>query len=360
MQLPPQARVQLQRGADDNTAEAARLLLEENNPSAARKHLEWAQLANEVIKSERKPPHTLYLAGGFALLCLSLVGLSWSISKDSNPILLDVEVESFSFTLRHDWLGESLEINADHLSVDNLRRVQAGGLGIDENFEFLEAEGSALALQQLQLIAGAEVEVRGTPQKLSLFARNSTVEGSLQVRHAWLKLAGEENFTEQDIHLSSNALPPEFVRFSGRAEDRWHVPVRLDVDVAGSWRLARMQVENLRFSREDPPTSGHILPTIRSGRLQLPEVGREVTLYEADTLELSGARSARLIIEGGEKYVRVQFQGEVDRIRAGPEGFVKDHTPAWLEYFYHHKQLAFFWSALVFLWGLLWKLRSFW
>jgi hypothetical protein len=360
MHLPPNARQQLQQGADDNTAEAARLLLEENNTAAARKHLEWAQLAGEVIKRERKPPHTLYLAGGFALLCLSLVGLSWSISKGDNPILLDLEVDSFSLHLPQAWHGDNLDITTQHLSVDNIERIQAGGLGIDAAFEFLEAEGPALALHQLHLAQGAEVEVRGTTRGFSLFIKNTTVEGSLQVHRAWIKLAGDNNLIEQDIHTPSNALPPEFIRFNGVSGGKWNVPVRLDAEIDTPWRLARMHTNHLNFSREEPPGSGQTFSTIRKGRLKLPEVGRDIELFEADILELSNVRSARLIIEGSDKFVRLQFQGEVDRIRAGPEGFVKDHTPAWLEYFYYHKQLAFFWSALVFLWGLLWKLRSFW
>jgi hypothetical protein len=355
MHLEHQSREQLKQGVDDNTAEAARLLLDENNIEAARKHLDWADMARDVLKSERRPPQSFYLAGIITLICLSLVGISWSLHKAANPVLLDLTTESVSLRLRAEWTGNNLEIPAKQLSLDNLQHIQAGSLGIDGAFEFIELAGRDIALDQLSLPAGAELELRTTAKGFTLTIHEATVSGSLSVRDAWLRLAGKETLLERDIQVPLADFPPEFIRFSATA-DQW--PVRIDIETDKPWHLARLNANDLHFNQID--TNGNVLSTVEKGLLKLPQVAQEIQLLEADLLQLGKPHSARLIVERAENNIRVQFQGEVDNLFAGPEGFVKNHTPTWLEYFYHHQQLAFFWSALVFLWGLLWKLRSFW
>lgn len=355
MHLEHQSREQLKQGVDDNTAEAARLLLDENNIDAARKHLDWADMARDVLKSEHRPPQSIYVAGIITLICLSLVGIAWSMHKSANPVLLDLETETVKLRLRAEWAGNNLDIPAEHLTLDNLQHVQAGSLGIDGTFEFIELAGREIALDQLSLPANAELELRTTPKGFTLTVLKATISGSLSVREAWLKLAGQDSLLERDIQAPMPDFPPEFIRFTAVA-DQW--PVRIDIETDKPWHLARLTAQDLHFNQTD--ANGNILSTLQKGGVKLPEVARDIDMLEADLLQFDNPRSARLIIERADKNIRVQFQGEVDKLLAGPEGFVKNHTPTWLEYFYHHQQLAFFWSALVFLWGLLWKLRNFW
>lgn len=81
---------------------------------------------------------------------------------------------------------------------------------------------------------------------------------------------------------------------------------------------------------------------------------------DGDQLIVSGVNSTLLEIASDELGFKIIFQGTIKEIKAGPSGFEQNLMPTWLEYLYHHEQLAFFWSVVVFLWGLFWGLRNFW
>ena len=81
---------------------------------------------------------------------------------------------------------------------------------------------------------------------------------------------------------------------------------------------------------------------------------------DGDQLIASGVHSTRFEIASDKHGFKIIFQGTVKEIKAGPSGFEQDLLPTWLEYLYHQEQLAFFWSVIVFLWGVFWGLRNFW
>ena len=56
--------------------------------------------------------------------------------------------------------------------------------------------------------------------------------------------------------------------------------------------------------------------------------------------------------------IELVFEGTVETLLLGPKGFEKNLSPSYLEYLYVRKPLAFFWGAVVFLWGLLWRVRK--
>jgi hypothetical protein len=56
--------------------------------------------------------------------------------------------------------------------------------------------------------------------------------------------------------------------------------------------------------------------------------------------------------------INIIFEGTARQIQVGPEGFERNLVPTYLQYFYHQQSLAFFWSTIGFLWGILWSIRK--
>lgn len=355
--MSPQTREQLRAHATSRFDDAARHLLEDDDTAAASDKLTQARLAEELLHDTRRPPKQLYVLGITTLVCLTLVGLAWSIHKPSNPLLLEVESESVGLRLGREWLSDSLGIRADKFMFDNLHNVQAGGPGIDGRYDYLEVTGPEAVLDRLQVPADARMELHGAPKGFSLSILGESVGGEIKVRDAHFTVTGSDGFVEYELSVPAQDFPPESIRFSGGGSAG--AEFRLNATGGTEWRLLRLNGMELDFNREDPPGSGRLVSSVLKGNLTFPQSGRKVELLEADTLQLQGVRSARLVLSYAQGRLKVEFQGEVDSIHGGPEGFVKNLTPTWLEYFYHHQQLAVFWSALVFLSGLLWKLRNF-
>jgi hypothetical protein len=71
-----------------------------------------------------------------------------------------------------------------------------------------------------------------------------------------------------------------------------------------------------------------------------------------------GGIDGRLIKISHGSDINLIYEGTVEQLLIGPKGYEKNLSPSYLEYFYVRKPLAFFWGAVVFLWGLLWRIRK--
>ena len=152
----------------------------------------------------------------------------------------------------------------------------------------------------------------------------------------------------------------ETIRFASEKIGKDGVPFSMHIATTADWRLPRARITEVAFTREDPPGSSEWLSTLSAGKGRFLEIGREFALREGDFLQLQGLDRAQIDIVRQDAFFRILLQGTVDRLEAGPEGLVNDLTPNLLEWLVNAKEVALSWTALLFLWGLAWKLRSFW
>jgi hypothetical protein len=115
--------------------------------------------------------------------------------------------------------------------------------------------------------------------------------------------------------------------------------------------------KEIGFLEESRPGSGHFGSVILSGNVKLPDTGKTENLGKWDHLILKGVQSRRIEFSNAENGIHVFFEGTVSKVLVGPQGFEKNLTPTYLEYIYHQQRLGFFWSVIVFLWGMLWSIR---
>jgi hypothetical protein len=118
-------------------------------------------------------------------------------------------------------------------------------------------------------------------------------------------------------------------------------------------------VQALSFFRENISEPGSVFfeSAISSGRINIHDVSGHETLNEGDRLIMEGVEGRLLKISHGSE-INLVFEGAVEKLLLGPKGFEKNLSPSFLEYLYVRKPLAFFWGAVVFLWGVLWRVRK--
>jgi hypothetical protein len=99
---------------------------------------------------------------------------------------------------------------------------------------------------------------------------------------------------------------------------------------------------------------------VKSGTVRLDDTSRAaLELREGDVLGMRPAESAVLDVRGAPSgVIHVNVNGAVSGIRVGRSTAGRELTPSYLEYLYNRKSLAFFWGAVVFLWGLIWSIRN--
>ena len=81
-------------------------------------------------------------------------------------------------------------------------------------------------------------------------------------------------------------------------------------------------------------------------------------LREGDFLSMRPAATAILDAKGAKGVIHMTVNGAVSALRVGDSATSTELAPSYLEYLYNKKSLAFFWSAIVFLWGLIWSVRN--
>ncbi len=190
---------------------------------------------------------------------------------------------------------------------------------------------------------------------IDLYFYDGLLQGQIDLQDAELGLVRKGR---PESHTISGPVP-ETLTF--KTPDEGGPRVRLRLQTSKDWRLDGLYVSGMAFERESPPGTGNVHSSILKGTIELPEVKRKETLLENDWLHLSKANSTRLhltFVAADKDRFNLFFQGRARSLSAGPEGFEQNLAPSLLTYLYHQKQLAIFWSGLVFIYGLLWSLRN--
>lgn len=339
--------------------DAARKLLEHNNVDGAGAQLKWVEISSKVLASTKHATMRKWSVL-IVFVCILLVGLAWTLRISFSHVALDVTTGNVVMTLRQDWTSD-YQFVVDHLIISNLSEVKAPGLNLtasvnaDEEAMWLELQGNGMRLNDLSLQASAAVEFSVDGNEILLFVKNSSVSGSIDIRRANMMVDLPDITEERSVQLSADD-PPETIEFTTAATGA--APVQLRFTTSQDWRLRGLHVQALGFVEEYPPGSGNFESVIRSGSVSVLETGVEAELQDTDYLTLKNAKSRRFELVKVEDGVKVVFEGGTSKILSGPQDFAKNLTPTWFEYIYHQQRLKVFWGAVLFLSGLLWRIRN--
>ena len=164
---------------------------------------------------------------------------------------------------------------------------------------------------------------------------------------------------ETSVNGSYQIDIPETVEFAVSRPQS--VPSQLTVHSPEPWSLGRPQATHLSFAREEIKGAGErwLTSGIKSGTARFDDTAWPVLeLREGDLLTMRPAQSAVLDARGAKGVIHMTVNGAVSGLRVGDSTTKTELAPSYLEYLYNKKSLAFFWSAIVFLWGLIWSVRN--
>lgn len=240
--------------------QAIRSLLIDDDVEVAKRHLAWAETAEHAVRAAapgaRQP---IYLTGIILLVCLSLVGLAWTLKTSNNAVKLDVRVDGVRFKLSDAWsVTDGLKVS----KVEGLRLSEAnipgfGGMPIRE-FLLTDVDGR---IRKLTISKGASVELEFRPDGIDLFIRGGMISGEILIASAEMLWVDPDGHKNRQKLTGVKGMPPEFLRFKGKNSGN-EIPIRIDLDTSESWKSTGLIVSGLEFSREDPPASGIWVSTV--------------------------------------------------------------------------------------------------
>jgi hypothetical protein len=217
--------------------------------------------------------------------------------------------------------------------------------------------GGNVDLQMLEVDKNASVEIYTDPDEVTIHAGRARLTGRITVTGK-VKVTAGPRAGETSVSDSYEIDIPETVEFAVTRPQS--VPSQLTVHSPGPWSLGRPQTTNLSFTREELKGAGErwLMSGIKSGTARFSDTAWPVLdLREGDLLTMRPTKSAVLDAKGDKGVIHMTVNGAVSGFRVG-DSTKTELAPSYLEYLYNKKSLAFFWSAIVFLWGLIWSVRN--
>ena len=339
---------------------ATRLLKNEDKREVA-VGLRNIEAYTQLLKAMKPNPfRVLTLALFVALVYLMIAGLLWYFRLPKVHVTFKVQSKAVTFQLKKPW-RPNRTYAVDKLRIERLSAVFAPALEIEIGNEsdeaWLEVDGSNVVLQKLDFGQNGFLELNPKRGRLEIFYRGSNLKGEVAVSGLSAVSAGKNLSKTGNLQVNKDFKVPESIRFI--AESRGMVPTLLKIYPQDEWTFQDIYVQTLSFFRENTSEPGSVFfeSAISSGKINIHDVSGHETLNEGDRLIVEGVEGRLLKISHGSE-INLVFEGAVEKLLIGPKGFEKNLSPSFLEYLYVRKPLAFFWGAVVFLWGVLWRVRK--
>jgi hypothetical protein len=301
------------------------------------------------------------LAVAVATLCVLVAGILWSSPIPHTNVSLAVDTESMRGEFARDWEFDRL-FQSSTMHFERLSTIEAPNLDLSIHETggdaWLKLEGGHLQLQSLQVREKSTWEAVSDVEQVSVFLGNGPIEGKVTVIGRVNVTAGPRD-GQKSVDKQFDVAIPETIIFG--AQDPHGVPAQLTVHSPLEWSLGKLPVSNLSFSMEQTTESADktITSGIHSGTLQFSDTSLPAThLFENELLAVHQSEKARIEVRSQKGLMHVTLNGLVRNVTIGDEQAHRVLGPSYLEYFYNRKSWAFFWGAIVFLWGVLWGIRK--
>jgi hypothetical protein len=346
---------------EEETRNTATRLLQDDDSEQVAVGLRSIETYTQLLKAMKPNPiREWMLALIVALACLIIAGLLWYVRLPKIHVSLRVQSDAATFQLKKPWRPPD-SYAVDKLRIERLNQVFAPALEMTiENASeeaWLEVEGTNVVLQKLDFGQDGRLELIPKNGRFEIFYRGSHFKGEVAVSGSSSISAGENLNRKGNLKITEDFKIPESIQFNTNSSGM--VPTLIKIYPQGELTFQDIYVQAMSFfhERTSEPGSKFFESAIHSGSISIHDVSVEETLQEGDRLMMAGVEGRlRKVSHGSE--IDLIFEGTVEKLLLGPKGLEKNLSPSYLEYFYVRKPLAFLWGAVVFLWGLLWRVRK--
>ncbi|MBI5193794.1 MAG: hypothetical protein HZA08_10190 [Nitrospirae bacterium] len=351
---------------DEEIRKAASDLLEKPGKDVS-ENLQRLDAYTKLLDAIPSPPSNEWIwALIIGILCLVVIGLLWSFRVSKTGVILKIKSEAVSLTLAKSFAADNTNLAIDR--IDRLMSIDGPHLPLnvkgDNNNLYIQLNEGNAYLNNLTFGENGVLaleSIRNYPS-IHIYFKGSELQGQFDVSNYPALLVWEEGSAKgKSIKKKYNGIgnEPETVQFNavGNIGVSTHFKAHSDTPLI----LHNLYVNGIMsFAKEVSAKPGEYLheSTISEGVLTLHDLdNKTINLNEGDLLYLEGidGRVVEIRIGSG---IDLSFVGDVKNVKIGPKDFERDIKPTYLEYMYYNYRLAFFWSAVTFLWGILWGIRK--
>jgi len=323
--------------------------LKNNRVEEAEKELKWIEASDKVREKSASWAARNKWSILIGLICIIFISIGLTFRIPSAKVTIELSARSATLHLVQPWQMAGLV--SDSFYIDHLRQLNAPGLDISiiqqEPF-YLSIEGKNIKLDTLSFSSGADITFNIIRDKLTLYVNNDSLFGNLDFNTG-------RAITPLFDTLINVSVDETFSFATGKAATE-----QLKMEFADTSQIAfrGFKAKNVGFSEETHPGSGVFESTVLGGTISIYETGKKTDLQIGDILKLGRLKCYRLDVLKQKDILKIHMQATTTILEAGPEFYIENLKPTFLEYIYYQQTLAFIFSSALFLWGLLWSLKN--
>jgi hypothetical protein len=346
---------------EEQIEKATREIVARGDAVAAKAALEQIQIYSALLaEADRLPAREWMWPAVVTSLCIAVIGILWSVHVPRTDVSLSLDTTSVRAVLTDSWRLEDA-FHSPLMHFERLANIAAPNLGISiegSNDAWVELEGGQIVLQSLEFKDKAMLEIFADGNEIKMFASRAPFSGTVSVMGKITVSAGP-SAGNVSTHRSYQIEIPETIEFS--VTDPQNVPTQFSIHSPNKWSFSKPRVSDISFVKEEVSGAGERALTsgVKSGTARFKDTSwPTLDFREGDLLRVNRTESARLDAQGDGHSMHVTLNGLVGSLTVGDSETRKDLAPSYLEYMYNRKSLAFLWSGIVFLWGLVWRISK--
>lgn len=356
-------RSRLQKKKQEAVREAAEKLLQDGEKDVGESVSLINLYSNLISALPQKKNRDYWTPIIVGIVCLNLAGLAWTVRVwwPSN-IVLTAEADAVAFKLAHPWkFTGSLMVSADDLELYELSSLELPPESKNWQLKgrpWVRVKGGKASLGKLEVDEGNTFRMETDKNLLHIFSKGARFRGEIELWGETTVSSGPDSGNPGDGNVDTLNIDevPETLVFL--AENNPIVPVRIHFRPQEDLVFRELKIrDQLSLSREVSGNPGDFkfICALSKGKLVLSDVSKTTQLGEQECVTLNEPVGEISEISFRENKISLRFVGKAGSIfLRGDENI----TPTILEYFYYNQRLAFFWSAVISIWGGLWSIRK--
>lgn len=340
---------------------AAREVLARGDVANTKLAVEKIQVYSSLLaEADRLPAHEWMWPALLTSLCIAIIGILWTLHIPRSDVSLTLDTTSVRTVLADAWHLENA-FHAPAMHFERLASIAAPNLGlsIDGSSDgWLQLEGGEIVLQSLEFRNKTMLEIFANENELEIFVSRAPFTGTVSVTGK-ITVSGGSRAGIISTHHSYDIAIPETIEFS--VTDPQNIPSQFSIHSPSKWQFSKPRISDVSFVKEEVSGAGERALTsgVKSGTVRFNDTSwPPLDVREGDLLRVNRTQSARFDAQGDARSMHVTLNGLVGSLVVGDSETRKELAPSYLEYMYNRKSLTFLWSAIVFLWGLVWRVSK--
>lgn len=331
--------------------------LSSENPEEVKKNLELIGTLDNVSKNLEDRNRKLAITLAVCVLCLLLVTASFMIRWHTANFKANLDVTGLRLELAEDW-ELSRPLSFQELYANGITSVESYGL----NFSTPDAKVLSIAvksktksyLTNVNIAAGAYISMNSEAGNTELVITKGSSELNVMLNPKdTAEIRGDKILNV--INKSTNS---EYIKIVVDT-DRSGI-FQLDLSSVPLWRFSDMHILDVHFNKDVAIANDEILneSTIIRGKIYLVETEDKIEFSEREIVTFEEPKIKRIVISSAHDHLNIMIEGEAEDVVAGISGFEESLKPSFAEYAFRQQKIAFFYTALLFVWGLFWSIKK--